>query len=249
MIPEDHFVKKVFCAPIIVFAISLAAEGQQQWTNPYTGNKFNNPMSSYLDTVIMHNIQRRMLERSLREKSSQQQSKTNYDATSFQPQNKMLIWDSMDLSNMTPEQQKQTADLYAALLKSFDDNLIEEGQSLRRNNVTTAFIYLIVASHFIRTGEELTDPQQEALFEQFYSLLSTDPAFTQTDNARKQMMYEAMVSTAGLMLVFDQQSKENGDAELAQSAKSLANDSWKLLFGEAADKYTINADGAIVTVQ
>jgi hypothetical protein len=46
-----------------------------QWTNPYTGNKFNNPISSYLDTQIMHSMQRRNMYRGMLRRKGYSESK------------------------------------------------------------------------------------------------------------------------------------------------------------------------------
>jgi hypothetical protein len=42
-----------------LFAAPAPAEAQ--YRNPFTGNTFNNPISSSLDTMIMHSIQRQTL--------------------------------------------------------------------------------------------------------------------------------------------------------------------------------------------
>jgi hypothetical protein len=46
-----------------------------QWTNPYTGNRWNNPVSSYLDTQIMHSMQRRAMYRGMLQKKGYSDSK------------------------------------------------------------------------------------------------------------------------------------------------------------------------------
>jgi hypothetical protein len=44
---------------------STPASAQNTWMNPYTGNSFNNPMSSALDTSIMNSMQRRLTQSQL----------------------------------------------------------------------------------------------------------------------------------------------------------------------------------------
>jgi hypothetical protein len=56
----------VFLTPLsIMMPRPAQAQWGGQWTNPYTGNKFNNPISSSLDTMIMHSMQRRMMYRGM----------------------------------------------------------------------------------------------------------------------------------------------------------------------------------------
>lgn len=64
-----------------------------QYTNPYTGNIFNNPMSSYLDTVIQGNMQmqnlmiQQSIQRNLSESSLEQQPQgTNQQTPESSPQ-------------------------------------------------------------------------------------------------------------------------------------------------------------------
>lgn len=78
-------------------AAALSTSAHAQYTNPYTGTTWNNPMSSYLDTVIMGNqqmsnliiqqsINRSMLERSMKGKKGKSSSKTGKSGSKATPQ-------------------------------------------------------------------------------------------------------------------------------------------------------------------
>jgi hypothetical protein len=242
---EVFALRKTLLFTASLLALNCCLHAQEQWSNPYTGGKFNNIVSSYLDTVIVTNIQKKMLDESLLE-TPRTPEEGNYAATSFQPQTELLIWSGINQDGMSIEQRNQLQELYGGLLKNFDDSLVADGDEQRRNNVATAFLYLLFSSHYIRTRQELTQKQQDIFFERFYVMLSADPAFLASDNARKQMMYEALVTTAGLMLVLDQQGSDARDPEILSNARTLAEDSWKLLFGDAANEYSIGTDGIVV---
>lgn len=53
------------CFLMISIFGALPAAAQNSWMNPFTGNSFNNPMSSTLDTTIMHSMQRRLTQSQL----------------------------------------------------------------------------------------------------------------------------------------------------------------------------------------
>ena len=40
---------------VVAFVVAGAVPARAQWNNPYTGNTWNNPMSSYLDTMMLGN--------------------------------------------------------------------------------------------------------------------------------------------------------------------------------------------------
>lgn len=49
-----------------------------QYTNPYTGRTFNNPLSSTLDTMILHSMQRRMSSRMMMSSTLRKKGYTTY---------------------------------------------------------------------------------------------------------------------------------------------------------------------------
>ena len=85
--------KKQFRAIMLITALvglgsTFATKAAAQYVNPYTGNTFNNPVSSYLDTVIQGNIQtqnlliQQSINRSILDRSIQQQQGTTEQNTS-----------------------------------------------------------------------------------------------------------------------------------------------------------------------
>jgi len=76
MNPFSYLPKGIIAFLIISFFGIPPAMAQNTWMNPYTGNSFNNPMSSSLDTAIMNSMQRRLTQSQLLGTLPSQQGRT-----------------------------------------------------------------------------------------------------------------------------------------------------------------------------
>lgn len=219
----------------LLLVIATPTESRAQYTNPYTGTTWNNPMSSYLDTVIQHRIQSRMLERQIGVRYGVRRRDSGpvrhaagrtpkistpsfpIEATDFRPTVRRLLPNV--LAESTPgtnaEQKQALSNIYNLSLDAFE-------KEARKNNVAYALTFLLGASLQIVTGQEIPDQEAEQLAHEVNEALAAAPEFQRLSAKEKQAIYEVCVITGGFMMTLHQLAVEQRDDRLKQQAKDLA---------------------------
>lgn len=215
-----------------------AAQMMNTWSNPFTGNNFNNPMSSTLDTMILHSMQRRLTERQVLGTLPSQQGYRPPQQTYMPPQQPSMPPQQATAPippAMKPRYPIATTDfvsgprslpaVYAAkgpqenvsqLLQTFNqmlDNFEKEG---RKNNNAYAVAFLLGVSAQIDTGREIPDPVVDQLILDFNDILAASPNYMALPNQKKQELYESSVLVGGMIGLLATNN------ETKQQAKDLA---------------------------
>jgi hypothetical protein len=208
---------------LVFFAMILA----QQWTNPYTGHQFNNPISSTLDTIIQGKMQQQMLERSMAARRGQKPptvvAHANLAATDFKPAGKghPTVEAYLSSPTLTPDARNMMRPMFDATF-----NMLAQ---TRKNNVATALASAVAIAVGIVSGQPYPAPAAQELLLGINDLLAQSPQFTRLRPADKQVMYETLVVTTALMAILQEGGKTSPEMR-AQSA-SLARSVLQQLTG------------------
>jgi len=222
----------IFCLLVVA---ATPRDVAAQYTNPYTSRTWNNPMSSYLDTVILHRMQRTMLERQIAARygvrkresapvgrvvpSSPKPATWSFpiEATDFRPTGTRLLPETLAASTpgATAEQKDVLKNIYHQSLEAFE-------KEARKNNVAYALTFLLGASLQIVTEKEIPDEDAEQLARELNGALAAIPEFQKLSSKEKQAIYEVSVITGGFMMTLHQLGVTENDDGLKQQAKELA---------------------------
>ena len=206
----------------LVFAL-FARTASADWTNPYSGIRWNNPMSSLADTMLHNNMNKMMLDAALKKSQggaapaptpAQPVAHASYDKTDFAPANKRLVVDQIIAGlAQTPDQRQGLSQGMVAVFDAYE-------KSVRKNNVAYAVTFMVAASLQVQTGQQVDDAQSEQLAQAFNDVLANNPAFVKASASDRQKLYETCVTFGGLVVLFNEVGKK--DPASANAAKALA---------------------------
>lgn len=208
-------------------ALSLPTFAQAQFVNPFTGGHWNNPVSSTIDTMIFHDIQRRTL--MLPYEREERPDTLPASATSFSPTPGFPAARAFaqSLSDDAEVQQALMA-LFEHGRDTFETQAHAEGKP---NNVALAVSFFIQANYYVYTGgREVSDAAQTSLWAAVHETLAHSPAFPAAHRER-QAFYETFVMLAVLPLYGYLDAVQSGDAESVSLFKTLAGQNLELAFG------------------
>lgn len=201
---------------VVVFAVALAQPAWAQFRNPYTGRMFNNPMSSYLDTVLRGRMNQRVLERMILEKRAGRgkeeaprpaEAKHPIHATDFTPGGPRIL--PAMLASGAAEAEREGA---RAALEMILDLYEKEA---RKHNVAYALAFLLGLSAQVVKGEEVPDEQAEQLARDLNDVLAEAPQFQQLPARVKQELYETSVVVGGMIAALSSGGMEAQAKQLA----------------------------------
>lgn len=225
---------RILSCLLLVLALTGTASADM-WTNPYTGNSFNNPMSSLADTFIRQAMDRKMLENMYARKNGGGTATTDAPApatpvkheswtkSDFKPGKKRLVVDTIiaGLAQNTEQQQGLVTGINA-VFEGFE-------KAARKNNVAYALAFMIAASVSVQTGKQVSDAQSEELAVGINDLLARSPGFAKATATDRQKLYETFVTLGGLVMLFAEVGKQ--DEASAKAAKVLATQSLRMVGG------------------
>jgi hypothetical protein len=217
----------------VVLACLSAGDAAAQFTNPYNGTTWNNPVSAMCDVMITNSIQKQMLEKSLARKRSgiaagqpagkaepaapAAAPKHELSASGFTPLGGRLVPDKIadGAAGVDPAQKQHLAQVFRQTLATYE-------AQLPKNNVAFAMGFLIVASLQVYSGQEVSDSDYEQLVRDLNDILAETPRFRQMDAKGRQTLYEVSVITGGLVAGLYNTGVEEKDTAAQEQAKELA---------------------------
>lgn len=215
---------------VVTTALLLPGVASAQWRNPFTGNTFNNPLSSTLDTMILHSMQQRMLESSVQaHQPAKGKAKPKHQSLSksdFKPPQKghPVVAAFLDSVKLDTDQRRQ---FQQAIDATF--NLVDK--QLRKNNVATAFGLAIGTSLEIITGKQSSDEADKELIAGINDQLAAAPEFTKLAPKDKQTLSDTLVLTGALLVILH--SAGESDAAMKDASVSMARTVLTQLTGSA----------------
>ena len=251
------------------------ATARAQYTNPYTGTTWNNPMSSYLDTVILNNqrmsnlMNTQMMQRSMmqmtfdslnkgRKKTPQQQKQAveaqkflKYKGTMFKPATPVMPARLAAL--FEPKDAKARADIqkiFGALLEVYKQRAKE--QNAPPNDVARTLAYATAANYIYFNGGNKNVPESQisALRGRLRVALAGDAKFRAMSDKDKQQASETLIILTHLIAYsMDEVAPQLPAAQQAQvkaGYRKMAGTLLQSLTGVAPQRVSFDKDGLVV---
>jgi hypothetical protein len=222
--------KKTHWAALALLGIFSAVPSQAQYTNPYTGRTFNNGGSSLLDTMILNNSRRMMLNSSLnsanlhnlmlqRQKMGRQTIKKGKATTRFTAAAPFSLSEWVTRCGAkTPEMRRQ----YAAELTLQRAIWKQEAQARGANTQDMAqslALGFVLAWEAYTGGKRATNAQYQGIAADFRKTLLNDPDFQGMTAKEKQYLYEDQMISATDAVRLLREANKTGDDATQQKAR------------------------------
>jgi len=244
-------------AALVVAALSAAPGTRAQYTNPYTGRTFNNPMSSYADTVLQ-NMQaqaylsqmafsqlafNQMMLDETRRRIGKQRIASGKASTRFTSSAKGAVA-ALAPGDATPEQRARAAAARRACLDEFHAALRRFG--LVPHDVADGRALAFVMAYTAYRGQDPGAARLKALRAQYRKALLGDPRYQGTVDEERQQQYERIAIPAVVGL-YARQAARSGDGErravLVQTAERMGEQVLKSLWGKPVEGLELAAGG------
>jgi hypothetical protein len=236
------------------------------YTNPYTGRTFNNPMSSFLDTVIQNNMQTQMLmtsqmvarnaltEALRRNGNARRMSKrerqvadrfAKYRGTMFTAGKPVMPARLAAMFLKTPGKQRQdmTA-LFTELLKVYDAR--SKQQSAPPNDLARTLAYCIAVNYAYRTEQEVSAAGLVTLRSKIRGALSGDAKFRALSNAKKQELSETIIIMTHFAALGYDHAKEAKNEAAKQQFRQLAGVNLRGMLGVDPQRVKLEKAGLVI---
>lgn len=216
--------KKTHWAVLALIGICSVVPSQAQYTNPYTGRTFNNGGSSLLDTMILQNSRRMMLNNSLnsanlhnlmlrRQQLGRQNIKSGKATTRFAAVAPFSLSEWVTRCGAkTPEMRRQ----YAAELTLQQAIWKQEAQARGANTQDMAeslALGFVLSWEAYTGGKRATDAQYRGIAADFRKTLLKDADFQGMTAKDKQYLYEEqMVHATDAVRLLREANKTSDDA-------------------------------------
>lgn len=251
---------------ILATSLTLApiTPAHAQYTNPYTGRTWNNPNSSLIDTMILHNQQSMMLRNSLIGNMAIQQSLTRrapkltkaqkrevdryakYRGTMFKPGKPFMPARIAAVFVSTPgEQRDDMTKLFEGLLKFYNTRSKQQGAPA--NDLARTLSYTIALNYAYAREQEVSNAGMTAMRAKLRNALLASPDFRKMSEQQKQEMHETLVILSHFVAVGYDQSKEKGDKDSMAAFKKLANFNLQTLLKVDPSRIRLEKDGLVIT--
>jgi hypothetical protein len=195
-----------------------------QYTNPYTGVTWNNPMSNTLDTAIYNSMWKRATMRGLGltppgtvQDVPNAPPRAAYTATDFKPAGPRSVAQALvaQSKGVTKEQARALVEGLNAGIDSFE-------KEARKNNVAYALAFLLGVSVQVLSEKDVPDDKAEELAQLINDELAASASFKKTTPKQRQIVYETSIVTGALIGGMAAQAAQANDAEMKRQAQAMA---------------------------
>lgn len=235
-----------------------------QYTNPYTGRTFNNPMSSFLDTVIKNNMQmqnlmtsqmisRNMLQQSLSRRGLKQTKKqqveadrfARYRGTMFKTARPVMPAKLAAMFVKTPGADRENmTKLFDALLKAYE--IRSKEQKAPSNDLARTLAYCIAANYAYATEQEVSASGLIELRKKIRAALTADEKFRAMSDAKKQQLSESIIILTHFMALGYDNSKESKDVKSMTAFKQFAQFNLQTMLGVPSNQVRLEKTGLVI---
>jgi hypothetical protein len=267
------FFQRISLVCVLMVSILLASgSARAQYTNPYTGNTWNNPMSSFLDTVIRNNMQmqnlmtqqfieRSMLEQSLSRsgmrRTSQQKKEADrfaqYRGTMFKMSKNrimpkrlaaMFAKNSGKAGKERAELEDQLTAVFVTLVDFYDKR--SKQQKAPPNDLARTLAYCIALNYAYATEQDVSAGGLVALRSKIRTALTSDKKFRALSDVKKQEMSEGLIILSHFVALGYDQSKEAKQTQAMKNFKKLAAINLQSILGVPPARVRLEKTGLVV---
>jgi hypothetical protein len=252
-----------FAAALVLVGGMLPAHAQ--YTNPYTGNTFNNPASSFLDTVILHNMQTMQLRTSMMVSSNmltsslsrsgpkltkKQQAEADrfarYRGTMFKSGRPVMPVQLAASFIKTPGKQREDmTKLFSVLLEVYNQR--SRQQKAPANDLARTLAYCIAANYAYYTEQEVSASGLAMLRGKIRTALTASDKFRKIKDADKQKVSETLIILTHFAALGYDQAKEGKNKESMEMFRKLAGLNLQGMLGVAPGRVKLEKTGLVVT--
>lgn len=244
-----------------------------QYTNPYTGRTFNNPMSSTLDTWILHSMQRRMMYSSMLRKKGYSSARLNQMSTEQMQaalglkgkSGKLVATSSKKSAIAVPPATRFKPGPKRLLLDAFADGLgksaeekagyrtiftevlktyeLEAKKAKLENDVAAAMVFNVA------TNYSLYRPGATITDAGSDAMVAQFRGILDTDNLRKasntdkQKLYEVFLLLGAYSIAINTVAAQQADPQVKKAAQMLAGEGLRYLLKTDPAKVKITNNG------
>ena len=148
--------------------------------------------------------------------------------------------------SLSAAEKEELRELYGALLQSYDQLLVANGEERLRDNLAASAAFAIATARLVLSSEELPPETYEALVQDLNSLLASNPAFQDLSHEDRQNMSETFQIYGGLAHSLYAQGQEQGDAQLVQQGRDLSRSLLGQFFECPPEEIQFTANGVIL---
>ena len=248
------------CA-LLIFGACAAA----QYTNPYTGRTFNNPASSFIDTILLHNQQRSMLISSLHASRASVRSSLRRgglklskaqraQADRFAKYRGMMfkagkpVMPSRLAARLLPdnaEKQAQLAKVFDVMLQFYEKRSKQQGAP--STDLARTLSYCIALNYAYATEQEVSAKGLAELRRKIREALSSDAKFRALGDEKKRELSESLVILSHFVALGYDEAKEAGQKENMAKFKQLAQANLESMLGVPARAVKLEHTGLVIT--
>jgi len=224
-----HTPKLILPTLLVVLALFSAAAAQSNsYANMLTIT--SNASQSLFRAQTQVNQQRESMARAagVTDYSYERQPTRAYPitATDFQVLQAPIMPDQFANSaqGVDPQTRQQMRTMFLQTLAAFE-------KSGRKDNMASAFTWISACAFQVRDGKEPSDADEAKLTAYFNNTLAVSPDYALLTPYKKQMLYESLIITGGIMIFLDNQGKETNNPRLRAQAAEMSKQVLKIYLG------------------
>ena len=235
-----------------------------QYTNPHTGTNWNNPTSSFLDTVLLNNrqmmqlqttqmVNRNMLLRSLgrsgpklsKKQKAQADRFAKYRGTMFKSGKPIMPAQlAASFVKKAGTERDDLQKVFGILLDVYNKRSKE--QKAPANDLARTLAYCIAMNYAYYTEQEVSAAGLSMLRGKIRTALGTSDKFRKMKDKDKQKISETLIILTHFAALGYDKSKEAKDKELMKSFSKLAGLNLKGMLGVEPNKVKLEKTGLVV---
>jgi len=235
-----------------------------QYTNPHTGTNWNNPTSSFIDTVLLHNMQsmqlrtsmmvnRSMLLESLgrsgprltRKQKAQADRFAKYRGTMFKSGKPVMPAQlAASFIKKPGTQRDDLTKLFNALLEVYNQR--SKQQKAPPNDLARTLAYCIAMNYAYYTEQEVSALGLAMLRGKIRTALSASDKFRAMKDNDKQKISETLIILTHFAALGYDKSKAARDKDLTKNFSKLAGLNLKGILGVEPNRVKLEKTGLVV---
>lgn len=123
------------------------------------------------------------------------------------------------------------------LLKSYEQTLDQQDETLLKNNLAGAFNAFFASSFYVlKNGQELTSVQRQSMLQQINAAIAKGLQDRRMSDRDKQELYESVVLAGRIILGLYNEGRDKGRSELTRESRELAKELLDEMMGIRIEK-------------
>ncbi|WPB79244.1 DUF6683 family protein [Archangium violaceum] len=148
------------------------------------------------------------------------------------------------VKSLGPEERQGLEGALTQLLKSYEQTLEQQDETLLKNNLAGAFSSFFASSFYVlKNGQELTSVQRQSMLQQINAAIGMGLKDRRMSDRDKQELYESVVLSGHIILGLYNEGRDKGRPELMRESRELAKELLDEMMGTRIEKVHAEDDG------